>query len=91
MMDMMRLVLPSQQNTYSKIERSSFSMRRVMPCEKGVSTTHGMSGNLAFMSRATVKASLSALPGMHITRSMLVEASTSAASSVVLTWVKVGG
>ena len=66
-------------------------MRRVMPWENGVSTTHGMSGNLSFMARATVKASLSALPGMHITRSMLVVASTSAASSVVLTCMNDGG
>ena len=66
-------------------------MRRVMPWEKGVSTTQGMSGNSCFTALATVNASLSAVPGIHITRSMLVVDSTSDASTVVLTWVKVGG
>ena len=66
-------------------------MRRVMPCENGVSTTQGISGNFAFTARATSKASLSALPGIQITRSMLVLCITSAASSVVDTCLKVGG
>ena len=70
---------------------SSCSMRLVMPCEKGVSTTHGMLGWAAFTSRATAKASLSALPGIQITRSTSVVFSTSSASSVVLTCVNVGG
>ena len=81
----MRLVLPSQQNTYSNIERSSFIILCVMPCENGVSTTHGISGNSLFTALATVKASLSAFPGIHITRSMLVVESTSEASTMVLT------
>ena len=62
-----------------------------MPCEKGVSTTHGVDGEASFTARATSKASLSALPGMHITRSMSVVFSTLSASSVVVTWVNVGG
>ena len=66
-------------------------MRRVMPWLKGVSTTQGICGWPDFTSRATVKASLSALPGMQITRSMSVVFSTSPASSVVHTCVKVGG
>ena len=70
---------------------SSFSMRLVMPCEKGVSTTQGMFGWAAFTPRATVKASLSALPGMQMTRSMSVVWSTALASSVVLTCVNEGG
>ena len=73
------------------MDMSSFSMRRVMPWEKGVSTTQGMSGTWAFTSRATSKASLSALPGMQMTRSMLVLLSTASASSTVLTCVNVGG
>ena len=66
-------------------------MRFVMPCEKGVSTTQGMSVWAAFTSRATAKASLSALPGIQITRSMSVVFSTALASSVVDTWVNEGG
>ena len=66
-------------------------MRFVMPCEKGVSTMQCMCGNSAFMSRATLNASLSALPGMQITRSICMVRSTSRASSVVLTCVNVGG
>ena len=91
MIDRMRFVFPSQQNTYSKMDRSSFTILLVIPCEKGVSTTHGMSGNSSFTALATVKASLSAFPGIHITRSMLVVESTSDASTMVLTCVKVGG
>src|SRR5574344_291107 len=91
MIDRIRLVLPNQQNTYSNIDRSSFSIRRVIPCEKGVSTTQGMCAQLALIARATVNASVSALPGIQITRSMLVELSTREASSMVLTCVKVGG
>ena len=62
-----------------------------MPCEKGVSTTQWMSGNFCLMLRATVKASLSALPGIQMTRSIFVELSIFSASSMVDTWVKVGG
>ena len=66
-------------------------MRLVMPCEKGVSTTQGISGKRSFTARATVKASLSAFPGIHITRSTVVAFITSVASSMVLTCVNVGG
>ena len=66
-------------------------MRCVMPWEKGVSTTQWMPGNSAFTALATSKASLSALPGMQMTRSMSTVLSTLAASSVVETCVKVGG
>ena len=62
-----------------------------MPWEKGVSTTQGSWGKCALMSRATLKASLSALQGMQMTRSMAVVLSTWRASSVVHTWVNVGG
>ena len=44
MMDSRSSVLPSQQKTYSKADRSSFCMRRVMPWLKGVSTTMGVEG-----------------------------------------------
>ena len=71
--------------------RSSFSIRRVIPCEKGVSTTHGISGNSPLMARATVKASLSALPGIQMTKSTLVVARIFSASAIVETCVKVGG
>ena len=70
---------------------SSFSMRFVIPCENGVSTTQGMFGWAAFTSRATAKASLSAVPGIQITRSMSVVFNTALASSVVDTWVNDGG
>ena len=91
MIERMRLVFPSQQNTYSKIDRSSFSIRLVIPWANGVNTTHLTSGRWALMARATEKASLSALPGMHITKSILVDCITSSASLIVLTWVNVGG
>ena len=70
---------------------SSSFILRVMPWEKGVSTTQGILGKRCLMARATVKASLSALPGIQITKSMLVDCSTFSASSMVDTWVKVGG
>ena len=70
---------------------SSSFILRVMPWEKGVSTTQGILGKRSLMARATVKASLSALPGIQITKSMLVDCSTFSASSMVDTWVKVGG
>ena len=73
------------------MDMSSSWMRRVMPWEKGVSTTQGSCGNSALMSLATVKASLSALPGMQITKSMAVADSTFLASSVVHTRVNEGG
>ena len=66
-------------------------MRLVIPCENGVSTTQGIFGWAAFTSRATVNASLSALPGMQITKSMSVVFNTSLASSVVDTCVNEGG
>ena len=62
-----------------------------MPCEKGVRTTHGISGNSPLIARATVKASLSAFPGIQITRSTLVVARNFSASAIVETCVKVGG
>ena len=66
-------------------------MRLVMPWEKGVSTTQGMSGNFCLISLATSKASLSAVPGMQITKSTCMEPNVSAACSMVEAWVKVGG
>ncbi len=73
------------------MEMSSFSMRLEMPWEKGVSTTQGTFGAICFTSRATAKASLSALPGMQITRSTWALRNTCSASSVVDTWLNVGG
>ena len=66
-------------------------MRLLMPWENGVSTTQWMSGNFCLMLRATVKASLSAFPGMQMTRSIFVEPRIFSASSMVDTWVNVGG
>ena len=71
--------------------RSRFCIRRLMPCENGVSTTHGMSGDICFTAYATSKASLSTLPGIHITRSYWVTERASSASSIVDTWVNEGG
>ena len=48
MIERMRSVLPNQQKTYSKMLRSRFSIRLLMPCEKGVSTTQGVSGVITF-------------------------------------------
>ncbi len=73
------------------MEMSSFSMRLEMPWEKGVSTTQGTCGAIRFTSRATAKASLSALPGIQMTRSTWDVCSTCSASSVVDTWLNVGG
>ena len=66
-------------------------MRRVMPWLNGVSTTQGTSCFSAFTSRATAKASLSALPGIQMTKSMSVFSNTPCASSVVETCVNDGG
>lgn len=46
---------------------------------------------LALDGARTVKASLSAVPGIQITKSILVVASTSSASAIVDTCVNVGG
>ena len=91
MMESNRSVLPNQQNTYSKDERSSCSMRAVMPWLKGVSTTTGMCSLRALMSRAMSKVSLLSVPGMTMMRSNEFFPSSPQASSAVLTWVKRGG
>ena len=88
-------VLPNQQKTYSKMLRSSCSMRFVIPCEKGVSTTMGTLGLTSLMLRAISKTSSlpfpMSVPGIHITRSKLVRRNSFSASSCEATWTKRGG
>ena len=62
-------VLPSQQKTYSKAERSSCCMRTDTPWENGVSTTIGICGNCAFIPRAMSKTSFDSVEGIQMMRS----------------------
>ena len=78
-------VLPNQQKTYSKAERSSFCMREVMPWEKGVRITMGIVGWLFLMPRAMSKMLLLPVPGIQMMRFTPVRAMVASASSLEAT------
>ena len=91
MIDTSKSVFPNQQNTYSKILKSSCSIRAVMPWENGVSTTNGIWEYLFLMLRAISNVSLLSVPGIQMTRSNVVFANCFQVSSSVDTCVKRGG